>query len=526
MVKEIWLVARELGGWAEAGGIKDVVHDQARAFPKIGWKAHVVLPLYGFLADRVEFEGHKVWQGHSEHPTKSVPLEAWVVHEGQHTLHFLRCPSFEDKASLYTYTAQDESLDAQKIRGEGFLDGFVMNLEFQWAVASYWAGSGTVPSVVLGHDGHCGFLSTIAKTHSSFAKRFETTIFGLLIHNAGPGYRQEMPPSGFNEQLLGLSSSEVQASLLDHHFDPMVSASRYAKLATVSENYAMELTTGKNDHWSGPFGRWLRNSRVPLEGITNGITTEDKDPRTPKDSGLPVGFDPLRGDWEGKTLCRRHLRETLLLKPLSVHGRLSRWDGPLYVMQGRLTSQKGVDALYDLTAKALREKPLATFLIMAQGERHHEERLINLARNSMGTGRFLFVNKFEDSLARLVFASGDFFLMPSEYEPCGLTDLKAQLMGTIPIVHRVGGLVKVLDEVTGFSYEKGRGAGFWGAFLRSLHLWEQRPEILQSMRRQAFVSVLQDFQWVRILEDRYVPWLTDSGRIPILSETFANLAQG
>lgn len=517
MVGEIWLVSRELGGWAEAGGIKDVVSDQARAFPQIGWKTDVVLPLYGFLRSRVEAAGKKTWTGASRHPRLKGAIEAWTLKDGNHTVHFLSSPSFVEKNSLYTYTAVDETSNPRHIRGQGFSDGFSMNLEFQWAVASYWAGRGIVPTYVLGHDGHTGFLPAICRTHPGFGAQFSATSFSLLIHNAGPGYRQEMEVTAYHESLIGLPPAETRASVLDHRFDPMVSASRHGKLATVSRNYAQELLTGHNDHWSGPFGRWLRNSRVPLMGITNGISTEDKDPRDPDAAGLPAEFDPLRNDWKGKTLCRRSLREALLLRPSGTYGRLVRWDGPLYVMQGRLTVQKGVDALFDLTARALREAPLASFLIMAQGERRYEERLIHLARDRNDTGRFLFVNKFEDSLARLVFAAGDFFLMPSEYEPCGLTDLKAQLMGTLPIVHRVGGLVKVVDEVTGYSYSKNKDGGLWGAFLRSYHAWQNHPEKLAEMRRKAFVTVLEEFQWTRILEESYVPWLTDSARFPILT---------
>lgn len=517
MVREIWLVTRELGGWAEAGGIKDVVHDQSRAFPQIGWKTHVVLPLYGFLRGRVQKEGRLMWFGPSLHPTRPVNLETWVVEEGNHTLHFVRSPAFDDKESLYTYTVSDEVKNPRNLRGAGFFDGFEMNLEFQWAVATYWDKTQNIPCQVLGHDGHTGFLPAICRTRVKFESRYSRTIFSLLIHNAGPGYRQEMEDSPFHRDLLGLAASEAQLSLLDHHLDPMVSASRHAKLATVSENYANELKTGKNDRWSGSFGKWLRSTKVPLKGITNGIDTDDKDPRDPDSAGLPAGFDPLRGDWEGKGVCRRILRDRLLLKPATVHGRLGPWKDALYVMQGRLTAQKGVDSLFDLISKALVERPKASFLVMAQGERHYEERLIHLARNSVATGRFLFINTFEESLARLVFAAGDFFLMPSEYEPCGLTDLKAQLMGTLPIVHRVGGLVKVLDEKTGFSYIKNQGSGFWGAFLRSLHVWENDPDKLFALRRQAFVAVLEEFQWPRILEEHYVPWLTEQVRFPILT---------
>jgi starch synthase len=517
LVKEIWLVARELGGWAEAGGVKDVVRDQALAFASIGWTTHVVIPFYGYLRTHVEAVGTLAWRGTSHHPSRPAPVEAWVVDEASFTVHFLRSPGFDDKNSLYTYTAEDEARDPAHVRGQGFCDGFQMNLEFQWSVASYWKAAELRPSVVLGHDGHVGYLPAVAKAHPGFEGWFDRTTFGVLIHNAGSGYRQEMPATADHEALIGLPGDEAGLSVLERQFEPLLGAARHSRLATVSANYANELKTGRNDHWSGPFGRWLRTTKTPLEGITNGLSTDDKDPRDPDAAGIPAGFDPLKGDWDGKNLCRRALREKLLLRPQAVYGRLVRWDGPLYVMQGRLTAQKGVDALYDLTARALREKPRASFLIMAQGEKRYEERMIQLARKTLQTGSFAFVNKFEESLSRLVFAAGDFFLMPSEYEPCGLTDLKAQLMGNLPIVHRVGGLVKVRDGKTGFSYDKHLEGGFWGAFVRTLRLWEDDPEAIAVMRRQAFLSVLEDFQWTRILEEHYVPWLTDPAPFPILT---------
>ena len=227
MVNEIWLVSRELGGWAEAGGIKDVVSDQANSFPKIGWQTHVVLPLYGFLQDRVKQMGQQIWTGHSAHPTRAVALAAWVIQDGNHTLHFLESPSFHDKMSLYTYTAQEEKKEPAHTRGEGYADGFIMNLEFQWAVATYWAESNIAPSYVLGHDGHSGFLASLARLHPRFGIRFQSTTFGLLIHNAGPGYRQEMKVTDFHEDLIGLSASQTSAFILDHHYDPCVAAAEF-----------------------------------------------------------------------------------------------------------------------------------------------------------------------------------------------------------------------------------------------------------------------------------------------------------
>lgn len=500
-MRSIALVAREMGGWAEAGGVKDVVKDQARALVRLGWETHVVLPLYGYLAPRVKALGTLAWRGAVDHPSLGAEAEAWVVTEAGITIHFLSSPSLADKKAPYTYTEADQA--AGRVRGQGFEDWARVNLEFQWAVASYWAQT-DAPPLVLGHDGHLGFLPAILNTHPGFGDRFYRTAIGLVIHNAGQGYRQEMAATADHDRLLGLPEAPRHAALLEGAYDPFVSASGYARLATVSENYADELATGRNDHWSGPFGRWLRASKTPLEGITNGLSTEDKDPRNPALAGLPAAFDPLRGEWEGKALCRSRLREVLGSGWEAVHGAFDTWEGPLYVMQGRLTAQKGVEALVELLNRAFGE-PSGHFIIMAQGEQRYETSLVQLAEGR-GRGRLIFVNAFDEAAARLVFAAGDFFLMPSEYEPCGLTDLKAQLMANLPIVHRVGGLVKIHDGITGFSYEK-QGGGFWEAFQRSLRVY-QNPQELHRLRRQAFVSALEGYHWETILERRYLPWLT------------------
>jgi starch synthase len=500
----LWLVARELGGWAEAGGVKDVVRDQAEALVRLGWSCRVALPLYGFLRSRAGEV--RLWSGRSAQPGSSVPVDVWAVTEDGFEILLFDTPSFSDKRSPYTYTAEDEAADPSRIKGQGHIDGFAMNLEFQWAVASYWAATG-VPRYVLAHDGHVGFLPAIAR-QTTFGSAFADTTFALVVHNAGPGYRQEMPATETNRTLLGLDAAEAEAAVLDGCFDPLVSASQHARLVTVSENYADELKTGRNDHWSGPFGAWLRATGTPLEGITNGISAAGKDPRIPA-PGL-AAFDPARNDWGGKTVCRDRFAHRVGTLTDGVFGAIGDWSRPLYVMQGRLTEQKGVDALAALIEKAAAENTDASFAVMGQGEGRYERRLTGL---SSGSDRFVFLNFYDEDLARLIFAAGDFFLMPSVYEPCGLTDLKAQLMGTLPIAHRVGGLVKVLDGQTGFSYED----ELWDAFARSLALWRQGPEAVHALARRAFMRVLEDFDWTDILRRRYLPWLTGSPPIPILS---------
>ena len=515
-MNEIWLLARELEGWVEAGGVKDVVRDQAESFTKLGWETHVVLPLYGQLLEVAAAEFALEWSGTNKQPSYEGRSISVVTKATKgFILHFVGLTSFSEKRGIYTYTAEEEDLSQGKHKGSGHLDAFFMNLEYQWAITQYWFETNQRPQHVLAHDGHLGYLPALARHHPGYGIHFHATRFAVLIHNAGPGYRQEVPDTPYHRNLLGLPERLVQESILKGYLDPLVSAAHQANLATVSHNYAEELLTGKNDHWSGGYGQYLREHRVKLKGITNGISLIDKDPRDPERSGLTVGFDPLLGQFEGKLQCRRELRERLLFKPSSVHGRLSDWNKALYMNQGRLTAQKGVEALAGLIERALEEAPAANFVVMAQGESRYEEPMQRLAQNHIESGQFIFINKYEDSLARLLFAAADFLLMPSEYEPCGLTDLKAQLMGTLPIVHRVGGLVKVRDGVTGFSYAE--KSGFWGAFQKSLELYSEKPQTLKMMQTEAFSEVLLRSDWPSILVTQYIPWLTEVPVNPIVS---------
>ncbi|NNM55223.1 MAG: glycogen/starch synthase, partial [Spirochaetales bacterium] len=118
----IWLVAREYEGWASAGGVKDVVHDMARALTELGWQVHVCLPLYGFLKDRVFQEGQRSWTGRSQHPVFRHEGECWTVSSGNLHLHFFRFSSVEHKQGIYTVTLAEQNPALKLVHGNGYPD--------------------------------------------------------------------------------------------------------------------------------------------------------------------------------------------------------------------------------------------------------------------------------------------------------------------------------------------------------------------------------------------------------------------
>lgn len=103
-------------------------------------------------------------------------------------------------------------------------------------------------------------------------------------------------------------------------------------------------------------------------------------------------------------------------------------------------------------------------------------------------------------LANKIYAAGDFFIVPSRYEPCGLTDYIAQLFGNLPIVHRVGGLVKVINQETGFSYSENSSTSLTVVIAKALAMYRHDSDKIRRMQRAAVERILREHTWGKVLE--------------------------
>jgi starch synthase len=144
------------------------------------------------------------------------------------------------------------------------------------------------------------------------------------------------------------------------------------------------------------------------------------------------------------------------------------------------------------------------FIVLGQGSAEAEAMMSALAAAPAARGRAWHISRFDTSLAKLIYASSDFLLVPSIYEPCGLTDFHAQILGTIPVVHRVGGLAKVRDGETGFSYVGDTAEALVGAIDRSLRSFREDADSLDRIRRTAFREIFTLHTWDRVLAEGYM----------------------
>jgi len=538
-------VAREFAGLAEAGGLKDAVAGLAAAQVRAGIRAAVLMPWYGFLvpleAERLPVRFTLNLPAANEaSPLAPELVEVYRLYRDGVEVFLLDSARARAKRDVYTYTAADELENPYQKKGTGHWDAHHLNLTLQRGALELarrarrlgWPGP---PAILHCHDGHAAFLPAIL--HLQGRGRLRRTRALLTLHNAGGGYHQEIYGLQFARQLTGLPLEVLEEGRYqgaDEAVDPLLVGSRFAPVNTVSEQYAAEISSGALDHLTGGLGKAYREAGIRLRGITNGIDPRPYDPRVPAQTGLAYAFDPARGDLEGKKKCRRWILEEIAAAPisggapaylqqarrglarqfppgspltgLSCFGSLRDAPGsPLFTFVGRFASQKGVDVLAGAAARLLGRRADLSFLVLGQGEQALEVRLAELAAGPAGAGRFCLLLGFNSLAAKYCYAAGDFFLVPSLYEPCGLTDLYAQMMGSLPVVHRVGGLVKVRHGETGYSYEQHSPEALCRAIQEAAADHRDRPERLEDMRRRAFGEVLERFTWDRVLAGGYLP---------------------
>jgi starch synthase len=413
-------------------------------------------------------------------------------------------PRFANKRDVYTWTAEDEREDQHRRKGSGHWDVHHLNLLLQRAALEAAIRSDAPPSVFHCHDGHAAFLPAIAREDPRLAPRLAESRMVVTIHNAGEGYHQEVWDPKVAGLLTGLDAGVIAKGVLRGKADPFLLAASYARINTVSEEYAAELLAERDAELSGGLGRAYRERGVPFTGITNGVDGEAWDPRHAERTGLPSAFDPGSGDLEGKHRCREALAARIGPRAAGAHP-----EQPLFAFIGRLTGQKGVDVLQAAIRVLAQAGDVPPFVMLGTGDPAAEGTMHALARDLRD--RFVFAAAWDPSLADLIYAAADFIVLPSVYEPCGLADFHGQVVGAVPLVHAVGGLRKVRDGETGYSYGNQDPSTLAAAIRRCARIHREDPAALDAVRRRAFREIFDLHSWDRVHREGYLPLYRAAG---------------
>ncbi len=467
-------VTSEIVPYAKTGGLADVGKSLPKALVALGHRVTVVLPRYGTIPfPPGEFVG-------SVHvPVDSVQRSAGFYRtknaDGVEIV-FIEHPAFYDRAQLYG--------DG---RGE-YADNRLRFAFLSRAAIEYFRSRGERPSVFHGHDWHTGLVSV-------YLKAFywdDPTLFRMpsvfTIHNAS--YQGVF---GFDTLgVLGLPWNLGTVDALEYHggVSYLKGGILFSEIVTaVSPQYAREIQGEQGYSMDAP----IRSRAADLVGILNGVDYDEWDPGVDKH----IAANYSAGDLSGKTECKADLLRSVGLPEFP--------DLPVIGVTSRLVYQKGFDvvvgAWWDLVQRPIR------MVALGSGEPSVEDGFRALQQRA--PDRFAASLGYDTALSHKIQAGADMFLMPSRFEPCGLTQMYALRYGTIPIVRATGGLVDTVEpwdpatkSGTGFRFSHADGTGMIWAIDQARAAYRDR-EAWAALQRNGMAKDLSWERSARAYEEAY-----------------------
>jgi len=414
------VIAAEAVPYSKTGGLGDVAGALPKALKRIGVDAFLITPCY--------------WQTKGEYLWHTAIEDLWVTWRGAP----YKAKAFYSEAN----GSPTFLIDAPSLFHRDSIYGYAEDYErfafFNHVALVLIERLGPAPDIVHLNDWHCGFAAVELASRRRYEPFWSRTRTAFSVHNMA--YQGGF---GLGELAsLGFTSDFATNSF---NFNGYASAMKAGlevsdTLSTVSKRYAQEIQTTEFGHGL----EWLTRMRSgSLIGITNGVDYEVWDPAA--DPELPAHFSI--NDLSGKRECKRSLLERFGL-PIEL-------ERPIFASVTRLTSQKGVELIRQGAGDILAAGGF--FIALGSGEKD-SERFLQALRDYAPSRVGVYIG-YNESLAHLIEAGADMFLMPSKFEPCGLNQMYSLRYGTVPIVRAVGGLddtVENWDAVT----QEGNGFKF------------------------------------------------------------------
>lgn len=453
------VISAEAVPYSKTGGLGDVAGALPKALRQVGQDAFLITPCY------LQTKGEHLWQTAiddlwvdwrgGKYPAKAFYSEA----NGSPTF-LIDAPSYFHRDSIYGYNEDYERFAF-----------------FNRAALTLIKRIGASPDIVHLNDWHTGFAAVEIAHLRYWDKYWRNTRTVFSIHNLayqGVFDAGELWKFGFssdferNAFMFNGAASAMKAGLATSDM-----------LSTVSQTYGYEMQTHENGYGLD----WLLRQRAnKLYGIVNGVDYDVWNPET--DSEILHHFNKY--DLSGKRENKRALLEQFHL-PVDL-------ERPIFASVTRLTSQKGIELIQQVAWEILSTG--AYFISLGSGDKSYEnffQQLRNTVPNQVG-----IYTGYNESLAHLIEAGADMFLMPSRFEPCGLNQMYSLRYGTVPIVRAVGGLE---DTVHDFNSLEGTGNGFKFREFRADKFLEKIYEALftyaepDSWKKLQFNGMSEDNSW-------------------------------
>ncbi len=509
----------ECAGIAEAGGVKNVTFSLCKELALLGHKVTLFMPVYKctsyeLIKNLKDYGVGEVTLNHCGKQEK-ITYSTAVCNQGDFDIVFINHQSFAEKEGVYTYTALEQKKNPSFVKGFGHVDTLFMDSLFSRAVCAYSSclkNKNDIPDIIHCQDASTALVPCFAIKNPDFAK----TATVVTIHNAGPAYHHNFSSIGEAAWYTGLSEAELSGALNDLKVEPFLLASNAgAHITTVSEYYAKELIDPFNIDVTEGLSPIFFKRYTNIIGITNGIDFERYNPADKNESLLPYEFNPEKGDLEGKFKCRDYCVTELQYSQIPgvktygcINVRPQEKEQQIFISyHGRITNQKGISVLINAIPAILNNFKGVKFIIAGQGEIALEQQLIELS--SRFNGRVIFLNGYNRESARLVNAIGDFIVLPSYFEPCGLEDFISQIYGTLPVANSTGGLNKIIDYETGFLYQNNSAENLIAKLSEVISIKLYKPQIIYRMIKKAAIHIHKNYLWKNVIKNKYIPFFKE-----------------
>ena len=418
---KVLLVSAECAPLAKAGGLADVVGTLPKSLKKLGIDARVIMPYHhGIKAkynDRVEHMCH--FASHFDWREVYVGVEKLVL----------------DGMTVYLIDNEEYFGDVMYRGGREEIEQYAY---FTRAVLDAIPVLDFTPEILHLNDWQTGLIPLVAR--SQYQGSMQSGLkFLLTIHNIA---YQGKWSFDYLHHLLGIDWSWYTPDVVEHYGcanflkTGCVCADR---INTVSPSYAREIMT---PYYADGLDGILNARGRELSGIVNGIDVEVFNPGA--DPLIPAKYS--RGRLKGKAVCKAALQERLGLE--------KKPDAPLFAMVTRMTEQKGFDLVAAVLDEMMGESDMQ-FVLLGTGDRRFEDFM--RGAEARWKGRLCAYIGYNEELAHLVYAGSDFYVMPSRFEPCGISQMIAMRYGSVPIVRETGGLRDTVEPYNKFT---GEGTGF------------------------------------------------------------------
>jgi len=471
---KILFVGTEAAPFVKVGGLASVMYSLPKALSDLGHDARVMIPKYLSIDDnlfhlQMESKDLNVPTGNEDGPKELI-------------CNVKKCEPNGSGAGVISYFLENQEYYEQRANVYGYADDSV-----RWALLCRGAlefikTSTWVPDVIVSLDWQTGLIPNYLKTVYAKDPILSKISSVFSIHNL---FFQGL----FDHHFVSEMDFDDGHSAVPAFNNPRLSKMNYMRrgiiysdvINTVSPNYSKEIMT---KDYGELLDDLLRERRAVLSGILNGIDYDIWNPETDPHISFPFNSKKISERSKNKAVLQERFGLPLEKNAFIVS------------IVGRLTKQKGLDLLMNIADLLLQELPLQ-LIVVGEGESDIMGFFHDL--ETRHPGRVANHLKYDAVLPHFVFAGADAVIVPSRFEPCGLTQMEAMRMGCIPIVRKTGGLADSVDDYSpekqtgeGFVFEKFDSSSLMIAFIRAFENFRDKKKWNDLQKR----AMEKDFSWV------------------------------